>query len=156
VQKVFVFFVFLMLMLSCQRGPWMEARHDFPNANWIRFETQWFDFTPPEQEVETDIRLFLTYNENIELDRLPVMGSIHTPSGEMRYRELMFHLKDEAGNMKGTVQSSEGKTIWQQEVMMRQQFVFREEGVYRFEIENLSSKYDNPGILSLEIRVEAR
>jgi hypothetical protein len=98
----------------------------------------------------------LTYDERIELERLPVMGTIHTPSGEMRYRELMFHLKDAEGNMKGKALESEGKTIWQQEVMRRQQFVFREDGLYRFEIENLSSKYDNPGILRLELRVEAR
>jgi hypothetical protein len=145
----------LLGLFSCQRGPWMEEARLFPDQNWIRFETQWFDFTPPAQQKSADLRLSLTYNENINLDRLPVMATIHAPSGEMRYRELMFHLRDESGQFQGAEILEESGRQWKLQMMMRQDFEFREEGLYRFEIENLSSKYDNPGLVSLELRVEA-
>jgi hypothetical protein len=37
--------------------------------------------------------------------------------------------------------------------VLRSDYVFQEEGLFRFEIENLMSKYDNPGILEIGLRI---
>lgn len=146
------------LLISCDQGPIMEVRKQIPGANWERFNTMWFEYLNDDVEQSGDIILLVRYSGEVELNRLEIMGTIHAPSGEMRFREYMVHFRDPEKQMKGEVVQEEwkGQKVYEQQISIRKDFLFREEGRYRFEIENLSSKYDNPGIVSLGVRLVQR
>lgn len=156
--KIFPGALILILSLSlfsCDRGPFMKETIDIPNADWNRFNTLWFDYTPEDHTSACTVELSIRYQESIPSLRLEIMGTIHTPSGEMRFREYMIHFQDAAGTLLGA--AIEGQPgIYEQKIMIRSDFVFKEEGNYRIEIENLGTKFDNPGIVSVALSIERK
>ena len=145
-----------LLGLSCTRGPVFEEMKLLPNDNWLRFNTLWYNYMPKEHEDTCTISLVVRYNDAIPFDVLQVMGTIHAPSGEMRFREYSIPLRDANGLPDGEVikeDTEKGKT-YEKRVILRDGFVFSEEGNYRFEIENLMGKYDNPGIVAVGVVVD--
>lgn len=144
-----------LLGSACSRGPLMEEFHTLPNANWNRFQTLWFEYTPAQADQNTQIELVIRYNESFPGNRIDLMATIHAPSGEQRFKEYHLITRDREGKITGLAPESAGNPpAWYEgALVLRQDFVFQERGLYRFEIENLMSKYDNRGIVELGLRI---
>ncbi len=101
--------------------------------------------------------LTITYTcpeDKVNLGEVDIMGTIHTPSGEMRFKEYRIGLKDSNEAITGSKFAGEGdETIYETRYTFRPAFQFTEAGRYRFEIENLSASYENPGIVSVGVGV---
>ena len=147
--------VSLLLFTACTRGPLLEEFKSIPDANWIRFQTLWFDYPADEKTDPCTLSLIVRYTDEVPFTVLHIMGTIHTPSGEMRYREYHVPLKDREGNVDGALleEPDQALKVYEKEISLRKDFVFSEDGKYKIEIENLMTKYDNPGIVSIGLRI---
>lgn len=149
-------FVTSLILAGCSSGPAFEQTTTLANNNWNRFHTLWYDFEPRNHDDPFTISLIVRHTPDVPFDVLQIMGTIHTPSGEMRYREYSIPMKGEDRLGTGELNEMQGSSemILEKRIVLRDDFVFQEEGKYRFEIENLMSKYDNPGIVSVAVVVE--
>ncbi|HRY99656.1 MAG TPA: hypothetical protein P5550_11435 [Bacteroidales bacterium] len=145
-----------LLAFACQRGPVFEEMKNLPQQNWIRFNTLWYSYTPSNHDDAYTLSLVVRYTDAVAFNKLLVMGTIHSPSGEMRFREYSLPLRDADGMADGSAVSATGvqPKVYEKRLVLREELVFTDPGEYRFEIENLMDKYDSPGIIAVGVVVE--
>lgn len=140
---------------ACSRAPVFEQYQRLSDNNWMRFHTLWFEHTPKKSDRPMQIELVIRYNEAFKGNRIDLMATIHTPGGEQRFKEYHLTVRNHEGRLLGQAPESAGSPpAWYEGIIvLRSDYVFQEEGLFRFEIENLMSKYDNPGILEIGLRI---
>lgn len=140
----------LLLLSGCGKN---EIKHEqeykFAHQDWNRFVKPEFTFDIKDTEAVYDIVMVGNFNHNIQVSALNTDIMMLTPDGGRRASNVLWPIKDDEGQPMG--EQLDGK--FTNEIYLRKDFTFNQKGKLQFQIEYRSSKYDNPDINAVGIRV---
>ncbi len=132
---------------SCSsESDYFHKEYKLKNQVWKRFDVFWFD-VPVEKNDLLDFYLSVSHNKDYPLDKLWVNITFYTPDGTTRSRDYDFDLKDKAGNWIG----NQSNGLWKTELPIRKEMPIYEAGICKVRMENKYSKFELPGISSIEL-----
>lgn len=147
-RLILLFFV-TVFMLGC--GTNEIYRHDktFENSNWNRFD--FIELEVPIEKTEDlyDLSIDFIHSEAYAPDNIALNFTLYFSNGGMRSRDYEFKLKDKNQNWTGT----ELNGNYKHHLPILTKFKIPEAGVQRIRIENKMTKFDNPGVVGLNVFV---
>lgn len=139
----------ILLMLSCAGDQEFRITHEFPDANWHRFDKLSFNIPVNKTESEYTLYAIIRHLGSFEPGRIPIHCIMTFPSGEERIWEQTIQVRDLEGNFRGIEKSG----VYELEVVLRSRISFREPGTATLSIEQIIPKYDTPGIISFGLEM---
>jgi len=148
----YVIVVFLSFFLTfCKRQNIIFSESFlFANNNWQRFKTVGFPVTIKDTACNYKINLELNFQNDFPENNLFVYFYLIYPNGEKRYIETRLNVRDEKKSLLG-IKTAEGNCI---KTFIINSIHLSAPGIYKTEIGNLMTKYDNPGIQSVRLNIE--
>ena len=140
-----LFFVLLFVSFGCSHTKVFEEYKKFDNLSWHRFNFLEFEVPIEDIEPEYDISISLRHLPEFPHKQLPVNFTIYSPSGEMRTVDLLLELYDDEGNSLSECLGD----FCDISILLRENFKFSEQGIFKFRIENKWKKVDLPGIMEV-------
>ena len=149
IKGVFIIFIASSLLSSCGNRTVFEEYKKFDNLSWGRFDFLDFEVAIEDVEAEYDILFAIRHLPEIPYQDMKINLTFHSPSGEMRTADHVFELVDKDGNKLSKCLGD----FCDISFPVRKNFVFSEEGVIKFRIENKYTKTQMPGILEVGLIV---
>lgn len=148
----FVSALLILLLPSCSGDKAFIVTHEFPGANWHRFDKLSFDIPVKKTETDYTVHAIIRHYGSFEPGRIPLHCIMTFPSGEERIWEQTIQVRDAEGNFTGTETSG----IYELKVVLRSRISFRDSGTANLSIEQIIPKFDSPGIVSFELEMVKR
>jgi len=148
IVKAFLFlFVFLA---SCQPGRVYEKHIKMENLSWNRFRIIEFEVPVEDISVAYNIFLAIRHLSEIPYDVLVITSTMYTPSGEERSLDYEVVIRNDDGELLG-----EGLgNFWDLNYQLRENFIFLDEGICRFEFEIKMPWPETVGIMEVGLILE--
>ena len=139
-----------LILFACKSSSVYQSDYTFENHSWNRFKKVFFETPMNDTKSTYAIYVNVKVTEKFEFDKLSIRMTIYTPDKGERYSEHDIQIKGDDGKFKGEAEK-EYRVI---KIPLKKEIYFNQEGKYMFEIENLMSKYETPGIISIGISIE--
>ena len=142
--------VVCMMCTSCKKTLTDET-HNLPNATWARFEAQKFQFNV--KNIDNCYHIVLTVNidtTTYKENTLPLVVNMTSEGGETRMFYSNIKLRDKKGKRYGDVVGNYQTAS----ARLRSYMYFNNKGQQNIAIKQGTSKYELPGITSVNLRVE--
>jgi len=136
--------ILLILLVGCTQTTRLKTTYSFPKEQWNRFENPIINFNIESPGIYYDMFLELNFDATLAPENFRVTVSMYTPSGEVRSRDIMLDFSHKGeGVVPGNIR-----------IILRREFVFADQGLCKFEIENRSSKVVTPGMNNISVVLE--
>ena len=143
----------VILLASCSKSRIYEKHTDMENSIWKRIDGNHvvkFTVNVKDTLSDFDISIAVRYMTGFPYTTLHVGFTLDTPEGEEKYSVNDLQMRGADGSYKG-----EGLgDIWDLTVPLIKNYRFVRAGVYKFEIENLMSKFETPGIMQIGLIID--
>lgn len=149
-KYIWLFLVIVTFSFGCSNNKVFEEYREMDKFSWNRFNILKFEVPVDDTESEFDIYIAIRHLPEFPYKQLPVNLTIYSPSGEMRSANQTLSLYDKAGNSLSECLGD----FCDISVVVRKEFKFSEQGIYKFRIENKWKKVDLPGIMEVGLIVE--
>ena len=150
-KKYFLFsIIFLLSLTNCMKDKPVSKVHNFTKNTWKRFDFLNFDFPIENTDKLYNIVILLRFNDDFPTQGLLINLVTTMPSGEERIKEYKFTLRDKNDTLLGEKKAGYNERF----ITIKKDVRFSEQGVLKFEIENLMTKYFTPGIVEFGIVLE--
>lgn len=146
-----ILFVLGGLLCSSCNKTLIDDTHNLNNSKWMRFEAQQFQFNVKNTDDCYHIVLTVNVDTSIYTERtLPLVVNMTSEGGETRMFYSNIKLKDKKGNRFGTLVGNYQTAS----TRIRSYMFFNHKGQQTIAIKQGTSKYELPGIASVNLRVE--
>ena len=146
------FMFFSLLIFCCLAGCDSYLHQDFeefPDHQWTKSNIVSFDYTPSNQKTKNSVILTLRYNTAMNHDLFQFSIVTTTPSGKNIQRELDIARKDADGNHLGEEMGGYGDI----DKAFLENFIFEDEGTYKFQITHRMPPEQWGGVLGVGIKI---
>ncbi len=148
-MKRIIFFFILFACAGCQSPDVFSYHQEFENAVWNRFHFIELDVPVKDANQLYDLSIGFTHNDAYPSDHIEVNFTVFFASSGLRSRDYSFRLQDNNRQWTGT-KSDEGYST---QLSIIQGMLFPEAGTHRIRIENKMTRYDLPGVVSLDFKM---
>jgi len=151
-KVIFLFFISMIILLSCDSGEVYEKHFDIERITWNRFDMKTFSIDIKDISSTYDFYVAIRHHTEFPLPYITIRFTMYTPGGEMRTIKQKIVLKDERGQLTGNGMGD----LWDVLHPVRKEFQFRETGICTVEVSSAMSKADLPGIMQVGLIVKKR
>ncbi len=139
----------LMFFSACSSDKIFEKHKRFPDNNWSRHESLRFDVNIPDKG-SYDIYVAIRHASHYPFANVNIGLTIETPSGTERFMKHQLMVRHEDGSFKGDGLGD----IWDNQIMVFENYLLSEAGTYVFTVENLMHLVELRGIMAVGIVVK--
>lgn len=149
-RNIFILFIGVFIVTSCNKGKIFESRQEFQNYTWNRLKPLFFQFPVNDTKSEYNVYFTLRHLTQYPYDNLKTNLTIISPSGEERTTLHTFEIKNAEGKLLGDGAGD----LWDLKLLVKENMSFNEEGTYKLQIDNMMDYYDVVGLVDFGIIVE--
>lgn len=135
---------------ACTGGHFFEKHIDINNHVWAKTDVIRFDVPVTDTESLYDIFIAVRHMSAYPYANVLVSLTIETPAGEIRVKQHDLIIRNTDGSFKGDGLGD----YWDIEVPVFKEFEFRNEGTYKFSIENRMHLTEMPGIMAMGLVIK--
>jgi len=149
--RVLFFFISLLFIISCNKPYERRLSFSFPEETWLRFET--ISYRIPvmiKKPKKVNLELELVYNGDCILRTLEINAILSEIGGSERILPLKVKLREKSGVMSGR---KIGK-LFHINIPLFKEVTLDNDLHYILTLENLSSKYSNPGFIKADLIIK--
>ena len=147
--KLSFFALIALLLFSCNNRIEFEQYQKLEKQSWNRFNIIKFEVPVEDTQNAFDIALVIRHLPEFRIKELPVNVTIYFPSGEMRTAEYVIPFTSKDGESLSECLGD----LCDISFSLRENFIFSEAGIVRFEIENKWPRIELPGVLEVGLTV---
>ena len=143
----------IVIGILANRKPVVLSReYTFPGATWNKTNLVYLSYEVPEKFVGKTFSMYMemTYSPSIRRNSIRMDITAFSPEGDERTAEYTLFLKDAEGKFKGEVS---GNSISMKQ-LMRNNYVFSQPGIWKFELDQRSELYDFAGLETMRLIFE--
>jgi gliding motility-associated lipoprotein GldH len=144
-KKLLICILPLLILSSCGPKKIFEDHIKTENLSWNRFQVFEFDVSIEDISTGYDLVFALRHITDIPHDKLDINLSFETPNGERRSRDYSITIRDKDGKLLGDGLGE----LWDLEVTLWDNFIFREPGNCKIELRSRMTKLETLGILEV-------
>ena len=149
-QLAFYLVIIFLIASSCQNSVIYEEYKYFDDNRWNRLDFLVFDVPVDDTESSYKIDFCLTHSKELSYDEIPLVISIHSPSGEQRARDYEIRLKNYEDQFIG----KELDGNYQVQMVVKSQLKFSEAGICRIKINHKLDRIYVTGFVHAHLKVE--
>jgi gliding motility-associated lipoprotein GldH len=142
--------IMFFFVSSCDGGLVYEKNERIPGNKWNRFNIPVFDVEISDTLNPHNLLINLRNTGEYPNSNIFLFISATSPGGAFIRDTIELVLAEPSGKWKGRGFGS----IWQNQFTYRQNIRFREEGIYRFKVEQAMRNEELPGITDVGLRIE--
>lgn len=138
------------LFAGCDDGILYQDSQKVNGEQWVYEDTLSYTFSVKDTTVKYNLLLDIYHERSFPYENLYLNIETSFPNSPATKQQLSFDLMDQNGNWAGTCKGNDCIL----EVMMKEGFVFAENGVYKIEINQWSREQSLSGITSIGLCIQ--
>jgi len=149
-KTTWLLFISFLFGFGCVNHKIYEEYKKFEKYSWHRFDFLEFKVPIEDPDIAYNIYISIRHLPEFSLKELPVNVTIYSPSGEIRSAEYKLDLLDNDGNRLSECLGD----FCDINILIRDDYIFSEPGIFKFRIENKWPKLDLPGIMEVGLMIK--